>query len=108
SEVGDEILAAHPPEGVLQLHQLDENVVLGIESRSRHRSLEVERQPLLDAPHAGALRQVEEQYQVEYDGSREDGIAAQEVDLDLHRIAEPSEDVDVVPAFLGVAARRVV
>src|SRR5207247_378594 len=38
----------------------------------------------------------------------EDGIAAQEVDLDLHRIAEPSEDVDVVPSFLVVAAGRIV
>src|SRR6185437_5621490 len=37
-----------------------------------------------------------------------DGIAAKEVDLNLHRIAQPSEDVDVIPAFFRIAARRIV
>src|SRR5207237_10128840 len=35
-------------------------------------------------------------------------VAAQEVELDLQRLAEPPDDVDVVPALLRVAARRVV
>ena len=39
---------------------------------------------------------------------RQDRVAAEEVELDLHRVAEPTDDVDVVPAFLVVAARRVV
>ena len=73
-----------------------------------HGPLEVERQPLLDALHPGALRQVQEQDQVQHQGRRQDRIPAQEVDLDLHRVAHPPEDVDVVPAFLGVAARRIV
>ena len=55
-----------------------------------------------------ALREVHEQREVEDDRRREDRVAAEEVDLDLHRVAEPPEDIDVVPAFLVVAARRVV
>jgi hypothetical protein len=35
-------------------------------------------------------------------------VAAEKVDLDLHRVAQPAEDVDVVPGFLLVAARRVI
>ena len=53
-------------------------------------------------------RQIQEEQQVEDDRRREDRVAAQEVDLDLHRLAEPADDVDVVPALLGVAAGRVV
>src|SRR5215472_6553276 len=108
TEMSDQIFTAHPPERVLQLHQLNEDVVLRVESGRGHGRLEVERQPLLDAPHSGALRQIQEQHQVQYNRRRQDRIAAQEIDLDLHRIAEPTENVDVVPAFLGVAARRIV
>ena len=36
------------------------------------------------------------------------GVAAQEIDLDLHGVAEPSEDVDVVPTLFVISARRVV
>ncbi len=104
----DQVLALHPPQRVLELHQLDEDVVLGIEPGRGHRRLEVEAEPLLDAAHAGALRQIEEQHEVEHERGGEDGVATQEVDLDLHRVAEPAEDVDVVPALLGIAARGVV
>ena len=82
--------------------------MLGIEPRRGHRRFEVEAQPLLDALHAGALGEVEKQHQVEYERRGEDRIAAQEIDLDLHRIAEPAEDIDVVPAFFLVSARRIV
>ena len=58
--------------------------------------------------HARALREIEEQRQVEHDRRRENAVAAEEVDLELHRIAEPADQIDVVPAFLVVAARRVV
>ena len=53
-------------------------------------------------------RTVSEGGQIEDDRRRQDRVATQEVDLDLHRVAEPAEDVDVVPAFLVVAARWVV
>ena len=55
-----------------------------------------------------ALGKIQEEDEVERDGRGKDGVAAEEVDLDLHRIAEPAEDVDVVPALFVVAARRVV
>src|SRR5271169_4218623 len=104
----NQILSAHPTQRVLQLHQLNENVVLGIQPRSRHGSFEVEGQPLLDAFHARALRQIQKQNEIQHQRSGQYGIAAQEVDLDLHGISEPSEDVDVVPPYLGVAAWRIV
>ena len=36
------------------------------------------------------------------------GVAAEEVDLDLHGVAHPSEDVEVVPSLLVVVAGRIV
>ena len=36
-------------------------------------------------------------YKRQRQGCSEDAVAAEEVDLQLHRIAEPAEDVDVVP-----------
>src|SRR3954451_14802854 len=105
AEVGERFFADHPAQRVLQLRQLDEQVVLGIETRCNLRRLEVEAQPLLDAAEAGALREVAEQHEVERERRREDRVAAQEVDLHLHRIVEPSDDVDVVPALFVVTAR---
>src|SRR5437879_724380 len=87
TEVRDELVALGVAERVLQLHQLDEQVVLGVQALGRsHRRLPVEAQPLLDAVHAGAVREIHEQRQIENDRRREDRVAAQEVDLDLHRI----------------------
>ncbi len=45
---------------------------------------------------------------VERERRGKDGVAAEEVDLELHRVAEPTEDVDVVPTLFVVAARWVV
>src|SRR6478752_6408931 len=61
AEVSNHFLAHHVAQRVLQLHQLDEQVVLRIEVLRMHRRLVVERQPLLDAGHPGALGQVQEQ-----------------------------------------------
>ena len=47
-------------------------------------------------------------HQIQHDRRRQDAVTAQEIDLDLHRITEPSVDVDVVPAFFIVASRRIV
>ena len=55
-----------------------------------------------------ALREVEEQYEIQHDRRRQNRIAAQEIDLDLHRIAEPSEDVDIVPTLFVITTRRVI
>ena len=45
----DQILAHDVPQRVLQLHRLDEQIVLRINTRRRIRILEVEAQPLLNA-----------------------------------------------------------
>src|SRR6185437_9704824 len=49
AQVRDGFLAHHPAQGVLQLHELDEEVVLRVEVGRRHRALEVEAEPLLGA-----------------------------------------------------------
>ncbi len=104
----DELRPHQVAQGVHELAALDEQVVLGVESLPHHGALPVEGQPLLDAVHPGPRGQVGEQDEVQRDRGGQDGIAAQEIDLDLHRIAHPPEDVDVVPRLLVVAARRVV
>ncbi len=107
----DQLRAHDVAQRVLELHRLDEEIVLGIEAFARLRRLEVEAEPLLNADGAQlrrALGEVEEQHQVERDGRGKDRVAAEEIDLDLHRVAEPAEDVDVVPALFFVAARRIV
>src|SRR6266852_1548652 len=102
--MGDQILATHPAQRVLELHELNENVVLGIDLGRMHRRLEVERQPFLDSAHAGAMRQVEKQHEVEDQRRSEDRVAAEEIYFDLHRITQPSEDIDIVPSLFGIAA----
>src|SRR5271157_2455003 len=107
AKVRDQILSSHPAQRILQLHELDENVVLGIQAGRRHRTFEIEGEPLLNAFHSRALREIEKQHQVEYQGRCQYRVPAEKVDLDLHRIAEPAKDVDVIPAFFGIAPRRV-
>jgi lipoprotein-anchoring transpeptidase ErfK/SrfK len=108
ADVRDQVFALHPAQHVLHLDQLDEEIVLRIQPGSGHRALVIEREPLLDAAEAGAVREVHQDRQVEHDRRGQDRITAQEVDLDLHRIAEPSDDIEVVPTFLLVAARWVI
>src|SRR5262252_9216769 len=65
AQVGDGLFAHHPAERVLELHRLDEEVVLRIEVGRRHRALEVEAQPLHHAVEARALREVHEEREIE-------------------------------------------
>src|SRR5207302_6144674 len=58
AEVGDELFPFEPAERVLQLHQLNEQVVFGGEAGRRHRALEIEGKPFLDAVHVRALGEV--------------------------------------------------
>src|SRR5437868_9389784 len=98
-------------QGVLELHELDEEVVLGIEAGSGHRRLEIKAEPFLDAAATqfwGALCEVEEEHQVEHERRGEDGIAAEKIHLDLHGIAEPAEDINVVPTLFIITTRRVI
>src|SRR5947209_307948 len=94
------LLAHEPAEGVFEFGLLDEKVIFGIDSGSVLGALEVEREPLLNALQSGALREVQKQHQVQDNRRGEDGVAAQEVDFDLHRVAQPAKEVDVVPALL--------
>src|SRR6478672_7926933 len=79
AKVRDQIFALEIPQRVLQLHELDEQIVFGVEVRRVHGRLEVEREPLLDAAHARAFCEVEEQRHVEDDRRRQDAVAAQKV-----------------------------
>src|SRR5688572_19302067 len=96
------------PQRVLQFHQLNEDVVFRIETGSSLWRFEVEREPLLHAVQPAARREIEDQSEVEHDWRGENGVAAEEVDLDLHRVAERAENVNVVPALVVVTARRVI
>jgi len=49
AEVRDQLLSLQVTESVFQLHQLDEQVVLGVEPGNGHGGLEVEAEPFLDA-----------------------------------------------------------
>src|SRR6476646_8507758 len=96
---------------VFQLHQLDKEIVFWVESWHRHRRLEIEAQPLLYAQALQSLTtlgQIQEKKQIQHDRRRQNRGRAYEIHLDLHGIAQPAKDVNVVPAFLIVAARRVV
>src|SRR5690349_5718033 len=108
AEMRDQLFALQEAQSVLQLHELNEQVVLRIDRRRVHRALEVEREPFLDAVHVRAPGEVEKQRDVEDDRRGQDAVAAEEVDLQLHRVAEPADEIDVVPPFLVVAARRIV
>src|SRR6185503_13087847 len=61
AEVGDGLFTGDGAQRVLHLGQLDEEIMLRLEAGLRHRALEVEREPLLDALPLQALGQVEEQ-----------------------------------------------
>ena len=65
AEVSDQILTLHPAQRVLELHGLNEQVVLGVQPLCRHRALEVEAQPLLHTPETGALGEIEQQREIE-------------------------------------------
>src|SRR3954454_17880058 len=108
TQVCDQVLAPHPAQRVLQFHQLDEDVVLGVNLGRVQRPLEVERHPFLDAPHPRPLRQIEEQHDVQHQRRGQDRVPAEEIDLDLHRVDQPPENVDIVPALFRVAAGRVI
>ena len=73
-----------------------------------HWRLEEEAQEALDAVTAGTGCKVAQQTEVEQQWCCKDRVAAEEVDLDLHWVTHPAEDVDVVPALLVVVARWII
>src|SRR2546425_142176 len=82
AEVGDELFALQVAERILQLHQLNEQIVLRVQAWRVNRALEIERQPLLDAVHAGALGEIQEQGHIEHDRRRQYAVPAEKVDLE--------------------------
>lgn len=104
------LVTAHLADGVLQHGVLLVEVVHSLFTLSVivHWRLEEEAQEALGAVTAGTGCKVAQQAEVEQQWSGKDGVAAQEVDLDLHWITHPAEDVDVVPTLLVVVARRII
>src|SRR5262245_6319264 len=85
---------------------LDESIELAFQKRELHaqfmrrpvsieanRTLEIKRQPLLRAAQAFALGEIHEQDQVKQQRGRQNAVATEEINLQLHRIAEPAEKV---------------
>ena len=104
------LVTAHLADGVLQHGVLLVEVVhsllaLGVVV---HWRLEEEAQEALGAVTASTGCKVAQQSEVEQQWSCKDRVAAEEVNLNLHRITHPSEDVDVVPTFLVIVARWIV
>ena len=108
ASVIDRRRATQDPQGVLKAYVLKEQVMLLEVTGGDVWALKVEREPLLDPASARARGEVEEEGEVEDDGCREDRVSAQEVDLDLHGVAHPAEDIDVVPALLSVTAGGII
>lgn len=67
TEVGNQIFTTKMPESVLQLHQLDEHIMFRIEFRRSLWRLKIEGKPLLNSFHAGPLRQVQKEREIEND-----------------------------------------
>ena len=101
TQVGQWLLTAKPTKGVLQLPVLDEEIVLRIQPLSGLWTLEIEGEPLLDPGKSRSRSQIQKERKVKYDGSSQNGIAAKEVELDLHGVAHPPDDIDVVPSLLA-------
>src|SRR6266550_4370465 len=110
-EMGDEVFALQVPQRVLEFHQLNEQIMLGIKPGRGHGGLEVEAQPLLNSQAAqfrATLCQIEEQDQIQHDRRSQNRVTAEKIHLNLHGIAQPSEDIDIVPTLFVVTTRRVI
>ena len=54
------------------------------------------------------MREIEKEHEIQHDGCRKDRVPAEEIDLDLHRIVEPTKNINVVPTFFVVTTRWVI
>src|SRR5947199_8324285 len=80
-----------------------------IQPRRSHGRLKVKAQPFLDAnvlQFRSPLCQVEEQNQIQDNGCRQNRITAEKIHFDLHGIAEPSKDIDIVPSVSVITGWR--
>ena len=104
------LITSHLADSVLEHDVLVEEVVYSLLALSIivHRTLEEETQEALYAVASGACSEVHEQREVEQQRCCEDGVAAEEVDLYLHRIAHPAEYVEIIPSLLIIIARWII
>ena len=102
------LITSHFANDILQHCILLIKVVNGFLTRSIvvHRSLEEEAEEALCT--VSTCSEVAQQSKVEQQWSGKNRVTTEEVYLNLHRIANPSEDVDVVPSLLVVVTRRIV
>ena len=104
------LVAAHLADGILKHGVLTVQVVDSLFSNGVvvHWRLEEETEETLCAIATGTGSKVNEQTEIETYRSSKNAVAAEEVNLNLHGIAHPSEDVDIVPRLFVVVARRIV
>src|SRR5712691_4311044 len=67
AQMCNQLFAAKVAQCVLELHQLDENVMLRIEARRSLRRFKIEGQPLLDSFHPCPLCQIHQKCQIKND-----------------------------------------
>ncbi len=106
--MGNEFFAHDVAKCVFVFCFLNEEVVFWIKAFADFRALEEEGEPFLNAVETATLSKIHAQSDIESDRSGEDGVTAEEVDLDLHGVSEPAEDINIIPAFFGITARRIV
>ena len=63
-QMGNLVLTPQVAQGVLELGELNEEVVLWVEEGSAHWALEVEGQPFLNTAEATALGQIQKEYEI--------------------------------------------
>ena len=102
------LIASILPYLILEHCKLLEKVVYRFFAVLVHRSLAIERHKLLYAVVTGSQCNVAKEDKVQYQRRSKNRVAAQEVHLYCHRIAHPTENVDIVPTLLLVATRGIV
>src|SRR4030088_1401120 len=85
--------------------------MLWIQPGRGHGRLEIEAEPLLNTEPSqlgAAFSKVQKQHQVQHNRRGQDGVATKKIDLDLHGIPEPAEDIDIVPTFFIITTWRII
>src|ERR1700722_5776135 len=82
-----------------------------IEPGSGHGRLPIKAKPFLNTQilqFRWARGEVEKEHQIQGNRRSQNGTPGQEIALVLHRIAEPTEDVDVVPTLFVITSWRII
>ena len=104
------LVTAHFADSILQddillEEMVDRHLALSI---VMHRALQEEAEEALRTIATLTCSKVREQYEVEQERSSKNRVTTEEIDLYLHRITHPTENINVIPTFLIVVTRRVV